>query len=135
MFVHKFFTTDVCEPVKELATHINAAFCSLNVDKCDLRYAAQQATQEGTPLCDYLVDDILRLRDLLDRAYATPDGAEWVRDALRNVPAVTHHLLRDLVAATNHRADVGTPKGPPSRRRRIATIANLEDAITRVRGK
>ena len=51
------------------------------------------------------------------------------------LPAATHHLLRDPVAATNHRADVETPKGPPSRRRRIATTANLEDAITWIRGK
>ena len=56
-------------------------------DKCDVRYAVQQATQEGTPVCDYLVDDILRLRDLLDTADATPDGAEWVRDVLRKAAA------------------------------------------------
>ena len=52
------------------------------MDKCHLRLAIQMTTQDGTPLCDYLVDDILRLRDLLDRAHATPAGAEWVRKAL-----------------------------------------------------
>ena len=39
--------------------------------------------RDGTPLCDYLVDDTLRLRDLLARAYAIPAGAEWVRETLR----------------------------------------------------
>ncbi|CAN0236034.1 unnamed protein product [Ascophyllum nodosum] len=87
MFHNKLFPADLRKPIKELASHINAAFRALHGDKCHLRFAIQLATQDGTPLCDYLVDDIFRLRDLLDRAYATPAGAEWVREALRQAAA------------------------------------------------
>ena len=44
-------------------------------------------TQDRPPLCDGLMDDILHLRDLLERAYATPDGARWVRKTLRDAAA------------------------------------------------
>ena len=110
MFVNKLFPTNVRKPVKELATHINAAFCSLNVDKCDVRYAVQQAIQEGTPLCDYFVDDILRLRDLLDTAYATPEGAEWVRDVLRKAAA-----SRRPTRTTCSGSDTSSSAGPRRR--------------------
>ena len=33
------------------------------------------------------MDDILHLRDLLERAYATPDGARWVREILQDAAA------------------------------------------------
>ena len=33
------------------------------------------------------MDDILHLRDLLERAYATPDGTRWVRETLRDAAA------------------------------------------------
>ena len=33
------------------------------------------------------MDDILHLRDLLERAYGTPDGARWVRKTLRDAAA------------------------------------------------
>ena len=87
MFVNKFFPADTRKPIKELASHVDVAFRTLNMNKCHLRLALQMATQDGTPLCDYLVDDILRLRDLLDRAYATPAGAGWVREALSQATA------------------------------------------------
>ena len=87
MFINKLFPADLRKPIKELASHINAAFRALHGDKCLLRFPIQLATQDGAPLCDYLVDDILRLRDLLDRAYATPAGAEWVREAPRQAAA------------------------------------------------
>ena len=87
MFVNKFFPADIRKPIKELASHIEAAFRSLRIDKCHLRLAVQLANQDGTALCECLVDDIFRLRDLLDRAYATPAGAEWVREALSQAAA------------------------------------------------
>ena len=78
VFVNKFFPADTRKPIKELASHVDAAFRTLHMDKCHLRLAIQMTTHNGTPLCNYVVDDILRLRDLLDRAHATPAGAEWV---------------------------------------------------------
>ena len=77
MFVNKFFPADIRKPIKELASHVEAAFRSLHINKCHLRFAVQMANQDGTPLCDYLVADILRVRNLLGRAYAT--GAGGVR--------------------------------------------------------
>ena len=87
MFVNKFYPADTRKPIKELASQVDAAFRSLGMDKCHLRLAVQLATQDGTALCEFLVDDILRLRDLPDRAYATPAGAGWVREALDQAAA------------------------------------------------
>ena len=85
--VNKFFPADIRKPTKQLASHVEAAFRTLHIDKCHLRFAVQMANQDGTPLCDYLVADILRLCDLLDRAYATPAGAGWVRETLGQAAA------------------------------------------------
>ena len=86
-FVNKFFPADTRKPIKELASRVEAALRSLRMDKFNLRLAVNLATQDGTALCEFLVDDILRLRDLLDRAYATPADAGWVREALDQAAA------------------------------------------------
>ncbi|CAN0041823.1 unnamed protein product, partial [Ascophyllum nodosum] len=83
--------------------------------------------QDGTPLCDYLVDDILRLRDLLDRAYATPAGAEWVREALSQAAA-----SRRPVRTTSFGNDTSSSAGPrrcdePSSGRRNSKRASLTE--------
>ena len=62
------------------------------------------------PLCDYLVDDILRLRDLLDRAYATPAGARWVREGLSQAAA-----SRRSVRTTSSGSDTSSSAGPRRR--------------------
>ena len=87
MFVNKFYPADTRQPIKDLASRVDAAFRSFGMDKCHLRLAVWLATQDGTALCEFLVDDILRLCDLLDRAYATPAGAGWVRKALDQAAA------------------------------------------------
>ena len=110
MFVNKFFPADTRKPIKERASHVDAAFRTLNMDKCLLRLAIQMATQDGTPLCDYLVDDILRLRDLLDRAYATPAGAAWVREALSQA-AAPHRPTR----ITSSGSGISSSAGPRRR--------------------
>ena len=110
MFVIKFFPADIRKPIKELASQVEAAFRSLHINKCHLRFAVQRANQEGTPLCDYLVADILRLRDLLDRAYATPAGAGWVREALSQAAA----FCRPVRTASSG-SDTSSPAGPRRR--------------------
>ena len=110
MFVNKFFPADTRKPIKELASHGDAAFRTLNMDKCHLRLAIQMATQDGIPLCDYFVEDILRLRDLLDRAYATPAGAEWVRKALSQ-SATSRRPTR----TTSSGSDTSSSAGPRRR--------------------
>ena len=109
MFINKFFPADTRKPIKELASHVDAAFRTLHMD-CHLRLAIQMATQDGTPLYDYLVDDILRLRDLLDRAYAAPADAEWVREALSQVAAP-----RRPTRATSSGSDTSSSAGPRRR--------------------
>ena len=110
MIVNKFFPADTRKPIKELASHVDAAFRTLNMDKCHLRLAIQMATQDGTPLCDYLVDDILRLCDLLDRAYATPAGVGWVREALSQAAA-----SRGPARTTSSGSDTSSSAGPRRR--------------------
>ena len=110
MFVNKFFPAGTRKPIKELASHVDAAFRTLDMDRCHLRLALQKATQDGTPLCDYLVDDILGLRDLLEREYATPAGAEWVRDALSQAAA-----SRRPVRTTCSCSDTSFSAGPRRR--------------------
>ena len=69
-------------------------------------------TQDRPPLCDGLMDDILHLRDLPERAYTTPDGARWVRKTpgtpqlhtVRTGPSLSlaiHPLPQDSVAEKN----------------------------------
>ena len=110
MFVNRLYPADTRKPIKELASHVDAAFRTLNMDRYHLRLALQMATQDGTPLCDYLVDDILRLRDLLDRAYATPAGAGWVREALSQAAA-----SRRPVRTTSSGSDTSSSAGPRHR--------------------
>ena len=66
---------------------MNTALALFHGGRSRLRFALKLATQDRHPLCDILVDDILHLRDLLERAYATPDGARWVRETLQDAAA------------------------------------------------
>ena len=66
---------------------MNTALHLLHGGRCRLRYALELGPQDRTPLSDRLVDDILHLRDLLARAYGTPDGARWVRETLHDAAA------------------------------------------------
>ena len=110
MFVNKFFPADTRKPIKELASQVDAAFRSLRMYKCHLRLAVQLATQDGTALCEFLVDDILRSRDLLDRAYATPAGAGWVREALDQAAA-----SRRPARSVSSGSDTSSSAGPRRR--------------------
>ena len=65
---------------------------------------------DGQPRLYYLVADILRLRDLLDRAYATPAGAGWVREALSQAAA-----SRRPVRTTSSGSDTSSSAGPRRR--------------------
>ena len=87
MFKNRHFSSDLRLPIKELASDVNTALHLLHGGRCRLLYALELATQDRTPLSDRLVDDILHLRDLLERAYGTPDGARWVRKTLRDAAA------------------------------------------------
>ena len=87
MFKNRHFPSDLRLRIKELASDANTALHLLHGGRYRLRYALELATQHRTPLSARLVDDILHLRDLLERAYGTPDGARWVRKTLRDAAA------------------------------------------------
>ena len=87
MFKNKHFPSDLRLPIQELASTMNTALTLIHGGRTCLRFAFQLATQDQTPLCDGLVDDILHLCDLLARSYATPDGARWIRETLRDATA------------------------------------------------
>ena len=124
MFINRFFPADLRKPIKQLASHIDAAFRTLHDDKCHLRFAIQLATQDDTPLCDYLVDDIPPLRDLLDRVYATPAGAEWVREVLHQAAAP-----RRPTQTTSSGSDTSSSAGPRRRDEPSSGRGNSKRAI------
>ena len=87
MVKNRHFPSDLRLSIKELASDVNTALHLLHGGRCRLRYALALATQDRTPLSDRIVEDILHLRDLRERAYGTPDGARWVRETLRDAAA------------------------------------------------
>ena len=87
MFKNRHFPSYLRLPIKELASDVNTALYLLYGGRCRLRYALELATQDRTLLSDRLVEGILHLRDILERAYGTPDGARWVRETLRDTGA------------------------------------------------
>ena len=87
MFRNKFFLSDLRVPIKEHASEVHAALLQLTGNRCRLNRALDLATQDRTPLSDRVVNAILRLRDLLEAACGTPDGAQWLRETLRELAA------------------------------------------------
>ena len=79
MFKNRRFPSDLWLLIKELVSDVNAAFHQLHGGRCRLRYALDIATQDRTPLSDRVVDGILHLRDLLEKAYDSPACAQWVQ--------------------------------------------------------
>ena len=84
---NKFFPSDLRVSIKEHALEVHAALLQLTGNRCRLNRALDLATQDRTPLSDRVVNAILRLRDLLEAACSTPDGAQWLRETLREIPA------------------------------------------------
>ena len=84
MFENYRFPIHTRIPIKELATAVDRALTDPLGRKPRLRDAHRMATKEDTPFCVRIVDDILRLVDLVRGCYETPDGARWVRNTLRD---------------------------------------------------
>ena len=81
MHINSFFPPDSRKTIKALASQVEATLKSLHIDHRTLRLAVELAT-DGSGLCGPLVHDILRLRDRVDRASATPAGSGWVQEVL-----------------------------------------------------
>ena len=144
MHVNSFFPVDSRKTIKALASQVEATIKSLRT----LRLAVELATQDGSGFCGPLVHDILRLRDLVDRAFATPAGAGWAREVLdpaaaprRPVRSASSSSDTASFARPRRRDDPssgrGNSKRPLSRRRRTATTATygIKVATIRTRGK
>ena len=141
MFVNKFFRADTRKPIQEIASQVEAAFRSLRMDKCHLRLAVQLANQDGTALCEFMVDDILRLHDLVDRAYATPAGAGWVREALDQAagsrrPARSASSGSDTSSSAGpRRRDVPSSGRGNSKRATLTETSDSDDRQPRYQGR
>ena len=113
---------------------MNTALVLLHGGRSRLRFALQLATQDRPPLCDGLLGDILHLRDLLERAYATPDGARWVRETLRDATA-PHRPDRTETSASDSSTTTGQRRREkPSSSRgnsKRATLSGTSDSDSR----
>ena len=81
------FPTHTRIPIRELATAVDRALTDPSRRKPCLRDAHRMATKANTPFCPRIVDDILRLVDLVRGCYGTPDGARWIRNTLQDAAA------------------------------------------------
>ena len=131
MFKNRHFPSDLRLPIKELASDVNAALHQLHGGRCRLRYALDIVNQDRTPLSDRVVDDILHLRDLLEKAYGTPAGAQWVRETLRDTTAPprtdrAESSASDFSATTGQRRrkDLSSGRGNAKR----ATFSGTSDS-------
>ena len=112
---------------------MNAALHQLHGGRCRPRYVLDIATQDRTLLSDRVVDDILHLRDLLERAYGTPDGAQWVRETLRDAAAPPRTDRAESSASDSstttgqrHREDSSSGRGNAKR----ATVSGTSDSYS-----
>ena len=130
MFRNKFFPSDPRLPIKKHASEVHAALLQLTGDRCRLNRTLDLATQDRTPLSDRVVNAILRLRDLLESACGTPDGAQWVRETLRDT-APKHRLDRADSSASDSSTTTGKRRreDPSSGRRNAkrATFSGTSD--------
>ena len=131
MFKNRHFPSDLWLPIKELASDVNASLHQLRGGRCRLRYALDIATQDRTPQSDRVADDILHLRDRLEKAYGTPAGAQWIRKTLRDAAAPprtdrAESFASDSSATTGQRCREDPSSGRGNAKR--ATFSGTSDS-------
>ena len=99
MHRNKRFPGEIRCTIYDLATTIDSALALFNGGRTRLRFARELATQKRPPISAELIKDILQLCDLLERAYATSDGAEWINDALADAAKPRRHDRTDSSAS------------------------------------
>ena len=87
VFRNKFFPSNLRAPIKDHASEVHSTLLALTRQRYRLLEALDLATQDRTPLSDRVVNTTLRLRDLLETACDTIDGAQWLCDTLRKIEA------------------------------------------------
>ena len=141
MHVNSFSPADSRKTINALASQVEATIKSLRIDHRTLRLAVELATQDGSGLCGPLVHDILRLRDLVDRAYATPAGAGWVREVLDPAaaprrPARSASSSSDTASSArlSRRDDPSSGRGN-SKRATLSETSDSDDRHLRYQGR
>ena len=87
MFRNREFPSALRAP-KDRATEVHETLLELTRKRFRLDDALDLATKDRTTLSDRVVNATLRLRDLLEEACTTTDGAQWLRDTLRKIEAI-----------------------------------------------
>ena len=133
MHIDSFFPPELRKPIKALASQVETTLKTLHIDPRTLRLAVELATN-GSGLCGRFVEDILRLRDLVDRASATPAGNGWVQEVL-DAAAAPRRLARSASfssdtassARPRRRDDPSSGRGNSER----ATLSETSDSDDR----
>ena len=140
MHVNSFFPPESCKPIKALASQVETTLKSLHVDPRTLRLAVELATN-GSGLCGPLLEDILRLRDLVGRASATPAGTGWVQEVLDAAaaprrPARSASSSSDTASSARprRRDDPSSGRGN-SKRATLSETSDSDDRHLRYQGR
>ena len=116
MHINSFFPPEMRKPIKALASQVEATLKILRIEPRTLRLAVELATN-GSGLCGRFVADILGLRDLVERAYATPAGHGWVQEVL-DAAAAPRRLARSA-SSSSDTASSAPPRRPLERTRQL----------------
>ena len=109
MHINSFFPHEVRKPIKALASQVETTLKSLHIVPRTLRLAVELAAN-GSGLDGRFVEDIFNLRDLVERAYATPAGHGWVQEVLDAAAAP-----RQLARSASSGSDTGSSARPRRR--------------------
>ena len=140
MHINSFFPPEMRKPIKALASQVETTLKSLHIDPRTLRLAVELATN-GSGLCGRFVEDILRLRDLVDRASATPAGNGWVQEVL-DAAAAPRRLARSASSSSDtassarprRRDDPSSERGN-SKRATLSETSDSDDRHLRHQGR
>ena len=140
MHINSFVPPDTRKTIKAPASQVEATLKSLHIDHRTLRLAVELAT-DGSGLCGPLVHDILRIRDLVDRASATPAGTGWVQEVLDAAaaprrPARSASSSSDTASSARpcRRDDPSSGRGN-SKRATLSETSDSDDRHLRYQGR
>ena len=140
MHINSFFPPELRKPIKALVSQVETTLKTLHIDPRTLRLAVELATN-GSGLCGRFVEDILRLRDLVDRASATPAGNGWVQEVL-DAAAAPRRLARSASSSSDtassarprRRDDPSSGRGN-SKRATLSETSDSDDRHLRHQGR
>ena len=140
MHINSFSPPEMRKPIKALASQVETTLKSLHIEPRTLRLAVELATN-GSGLCGRFVEDILCLRDLVERASAAPAGNGWVREVL-DAAAAPRRLARSASSSSDtassarprRRDDPSSGRGN-SKRATLSETSDSDDRHLRHQGR